>query len=525
MAKRPRELDWIAALDFDAALVTLHYEMQGDWYRDPWGWPELKWVCKPANGSRIVARLNSTGVKRAAKIDVPKENFGTRPAIVMDPLDRLIYQALVDRESVKLVGKLPDWVYGWRLVPKKPKAGVWSHNSGQHKRFREHLNVAAALSDAALKTDIVSFFASIDAERLCEVVGTRCGSSKPVDRLQEMILGWSEMPGRSGLAQRSSASAALANMFLEPVDEMLRGYVPRSKARRGVLSDLLATPRVARWMDDIWLFGNDAGKLRRSQLAVQDALRSVGLEMNHSKTKLLEGSAVAEEAMKVQHSAIDGALLDTPADYAPLQELVDELLDNPTESDRTSVKFVTRRMREQNYYAPVPDFAERAQEMPHVADALARLFRDSEHWRDMCPWYCDYSKSPWGDVRWSVAQMGTMFPSVVPAKKATQNKLKPVKKLFADLLTKPGPMPLLALAAQRLAAWDPSEARPILRDAAEAADHPLNRRVFALAGVMAGEERAVTRRVLSEFEENAVTRDMLAAESYRVRAKADFSGT
>jgi hypothetical protein len=39
-------------------------------------------------------------------MDVAKENFSARPAFVVDVLDRLVYQALVDRLSVTLIGEI-----------------------------------------------------------------------------------------------------------------------------------------------------------------------------------------------------------------------------------------------------------------------------------------------------------------------------------------------------------------------------------------------------------------------------------
>ncbi|MCA1703918.1 MAG: hypothetical protein LC808_11885, partial [Actinobacteria bacterium] len=187
-----------------------------------------------------------------------------------------------------------------------------------------------------------------------------------------------------------------ANMFLGPLDDVLRAY---SAVRSKLTSALLPQGRVARWMDDVWVFGADAGKMRAAQLDIQDALRSSGLELNHAKTDVLEGPRVDEEAKKVQHSAVDNALTVTPGepqDVAPLMELVEKLLNDPSNADRTSVKFVTTRMRDHSLYGAVPDFAENAERMPHVADSLARLFRDSIHWRDMQRWYVEYATSPWG---------------------------------------------------------------------------------------------------------------------------------
>lgn len=524
MSPHRRQPDWTQALNLKAALVHLHYEMQGDWYRDPWGWPELDWVVDRGQDVALT-RLNSSGVWRVAKIDVPKENFGIRPAIVMDPVDRLIYQALVDRVSAQLIGDLNDWVYGWRLQQGQPTAGVWSHNALQHERFREALKLAADANTAALRTDIISYFASVDLDRLCEMIEARAGSSQLTERLMDLVRGWGQVVGRNGLAQRSGASAALANMYLREVDDVLSSYNQQGHARRRTRSSFLLTgdvPRVARWMDDIWLFGHDAGRLRAAQLELQGVLRSAGLEMNLGKTVLLEGEDVDREVREVQHSAIDGALSVEPLDPGPLVALVEEILDHPATSDRTTIRFATVRLRKKRIYERVPDFVEKAREMPHGSDSLARLFRDSKYWRELPEWYVKYAKSPWGAARWSIAQLGTMFPSKLTARSSVAG-MDLVLEYFFELLQSDQPLPLLALASQRLAVWDAAEARPVFRAAASRSDDPQARRVLALAAATARDDRPNTRDMLSEFEENKVTLKMLDERSFRVTVKDDFA--
>ena len=57
-------------------------------------------------------------------------------------------------------------------------------------------------------------------------------------------------------------------------------------------------------MDDVWLFGREPGRLRRAQLELQEAMRGLGLNMNGSKTDVLEG----EDAQRgVQQRELDRA--------------------------------------------------------------------------------------------------------------------------------------------------------------------------------------------------------------------------
>jgi hypothetical protein len=499
-------MDWQEVLDFDLAVVNCHYDMIGDWYRDPWGWPELDWAAAE-RPDIIVARLNGRGVQRSAKLDVPKENFATRPAMVMDPVDRLIYQALVDRVSVQVIGDMRPWVYGWRLSRRTPKSGRYATNSDEWEWYRTRLSRLAGRFRFGLTTDIVSFFASIPVDRLCDEITARAGGA-PVSRLVDMLQAWARMQGRPGLPQRSMASAALANMYLRPLDDIVESVATKSKS--------LAFPAATRWMDDIWLFGRDDGVLRRSQLAIEATVRDLGLNMSAAKTHVLHGDELMVAAREVEHSAVDEGLAEDPPDAAALESLLDRLLGKPEEAPRTSIKFATTRIRGHNLWDLVQRFADAANRMPHGADSLGRLFRDANAWRDLEEWYVDYAESPWGVLDWSVAQLGTMFPT--PDEGSGH-----VAEYLASSIDKRPPLPLLALASQRVASWRPDEARQVIREAAKRADHPLERRVLALAALSAKEERQFVRSLLREFEQNDATLAFLEARNFRpLPIKGDF---
>ncbi len=84
---------------------------------------------------------------------------------------------------------------------------------------------------------------------------------------------------------------------------------------------------------------------------------------------------------------------------------------------------------------------------------------------------------------------------------------------------------LVGLASQRLAAWKPDLARDAIREAAKSIENPASRRALALGALSAGEERAVVRKMLGEFEETQVTLRMLEATNFkRPRVATDFQG-
>jgi hypothetical protein len=238
--------------------------------------------------------------------------------------------------------------------------------------------------------------------------------------------------------------------------------------------------------------------------------------MNLAKTDVLEGDDLMREAREIEHSAVDDGFLDEPANVAPLDELVDKLLANPEHASRTSLRFVSTRMRWHYAYDRVPDFVDNAHRLPQAADHIARLFRASGIWRDLPDWYREHCRSEWGSMEWSAAQLGTMFPST--------DRADVVRDHFADVLSAgSASLPLMTVAAERLAAWDPDTARVVIREAGKHAAHPLLRRTLALAALHAGEERALVRRLLGEFEENSVTVALLEDRSWKpLKVLADF---
>ncbi len=395
MAKRnskPQKLgpDWLNALDFQQALYNVENDIIGDWYRDPWGWPELKWSVRYAQ-EIFKSRLNDSGASQCYNIDIPKENFAFRPAIIMDPIDRICYQAIVDHFSRDLIGRLPPFIYGWRLFPDDPKSGNYGRSDYQWNNFRTRLAKLVDHHTWGLKTDIVSYFANINLDKLEESIRTRIGSGNIPDRLLDLLRSWDTITNRSGIPQRSLASCVLANMYLKPVDDILSTY-----------------STACRWMDDIWIFGPEASILRKAQIELQHCLEDLQLNMNFAKTEVLTGEYLVKAVNQMEHSAVDKHLEDRYPDKGPLMDLVDEIIEFPEQTSRTSIRFATKRMRRHKVYNQIPDFVNKAHRMPHGADHLARLFHDSNAWCDLSDWYIKYASGNWAHFEWATAQLGTI---------------------------------------------------------------------------------------------------------------------
>lgn len=494
--------DFEAARHPKRAVGNLYLEMTGDWYRDPWGWPEYEFILA-GNLDYLTKRGDASDLRRVVNIDVPKENFGIRPAVIIEPVDRLLYQYLVDTLSKHLIGDLEPWVHGWRLRRSDPVAGLYSPSDFEWKKYRRHLKSNAINTYYGLKTDVTSCFSSIPVDRVAEDVIRKAGDNLLTQRLVKMLQAFDGVHGRRGLAQRSTASAVLANMYLEQLSYVFSDHIRRNEG--SPFSGMVDIVPVLRWMDDLWLFGNEDAKLRALQIDLQGAAREVGLELNMGKTKLLAEENLWAAVTHVEHSAVDAAI-EIP-DMTPLEELLDRIIAAPEDTDRTTVRFAMTRMRKTKIDTRLDKLIEAAPRMPHGADHLARAFRDFEVWRTHEDWFLDYVKGPWSKVSWSLAQLGTMFPTL-------KSPSKKIKDQFVEFILGTNEFLLLALAAQRLAAWDSRVAGDLLHEAVKVADHPQARRVIGLAAAAARQESTFIRRILGEYEENRLTLDMLESRNF-----------
>lgn len=496
-------IDWLKALDTGRAVTNVRMEFPGDWHRDPWGWPELAFASS-TDPATFVANCTGSSARQVALIEVPKENWGVRPAVVLDPVDRLMYQALVDSVSVAAIGTLGPNSFGWRLPLRAPVKGVYSRNDLQWDLYRDQLSELAGHYSVALRTDIVSFFASIPLATVRDEIETRAGTTAITRRLLSFLEGFDKVPERSGLPQRSLASAVLANMVLIPLDVVLTHFASPMPRRLGA-----RVPRMSftRWMDDVWLFGNDAGRARRAQIALQRTAHSLGFNLNSSKTEVLEGNEVAIQAREVEQSAVDEALV-LQAQTAPLEALVDRLLDNPEGASRTAVRFAVTRMRDHGVSYRVADLLAAAPRMPHVADTLALLFKNNFRTGDLQDWFLDYAKSDWAAFEWSTAQYARMFGSKRPPKKKS-------REWFASTASKPSAsLPLLAVCSQRLAAWNADEARAVVRATMPHTASAPVRRVMALSALEAGESKTAVRKWLAQLPDNGSTLSLLESRHF-----------
>ena len=506
------DLDWLGLVDIRQAWRNCRIDHYRDWYRDPWNWPEWEWLVK-RDPTYLIRSMDAPAIAGAAKVDVAKEEWRLRPGLILQPLDRLVYQGLTDALSERAIGRMRSWVYGVRLAVNDPRPGSYLRGDHQAKAYRRRLNSLAARYPFALRADIADFFASVDIGRLARQVQARATrAQQPVAAALTQLLQDGQSSGElHGLPQRYVASSVLANLHLAPLDDALDFYA--AEGRRP-----FHHPRVVRWMDDVWVFARDQRTAEDALSAVQETAIALSLGLAGGKTRVLSGDDLMGAVANFELSAIDGELIQNDGKTSPsLDALLDELLANPTTAPRTQVIFATTRMRRYQRFERVPEFVERCHLMPHAADALGRLFRDARTYRSS-GWYVDLARRFMKPSDWAVAQLGAMFPS-------DEMPSTDVVELFeSDLLTS-GSVALTGLAAHRLASWKGAEARDAIRACGMGSELPHIRRIIALTDVGLGADETFVNELLEDVSECRPTRDMLVDRRYEpLRTSRDFAG-
>lgn len=510
-----QDASWLSDVDFNRVVRTLQEEATQDWYRDPWQWAEYGYLQRTKWLSAVARIRKPIATNPISPVMVPKENFGLRPAIVVDILDRVCYQTVVDKLSHQLIGSLAYDVYGWRLVPIAPIAGRYARNDFQWDNYRGRIGDLALHYDLGLKLDVSNFFASIDPEILVDRV-TKLSSGPAVDRLSEMLLSWRDHHAQVGIPQRSTASSVLANSFLMDVDKQLEYDLGEAPAD---LTGLLSQPsrhKFARWMDDVWAFDFDESSLRSAQVALQDVLHRSHLALNSGKTRIYAGEDLVNTVMKIENSAIDDALLSGSSER--LEALVDRLIEERERADRSAVSFASVRMRDHNFGYRIEDLLDVAPRMPHAAWPLAQLFRRFVPSSVMQSWLGDYVGGVWDLHQWSLGQ----YLFTIPAARKPSVRTRDLYVKFAS--SPDSGLVLTSASISRLSGWDPAITLDLVHDRMKWENDGHLRRVLALGAIGAGAKRGEVRKWLSTHEDCYLTMNMLEDTAFRPIRLPEYLG-
>lgn len=512
-------------IDLELGAKVVNGEKYGDWYRDPWGWPEFS---EPFVKSLSVER--DFGIVPGASgepfkfsepphfhpLDVPKSRLGTRPAVVQDPRSRLIYSATTRGLVEALHKDLPDWVYGWRQ-----RDGAIPHSSEEWSAYGRSID---EVPDGAysLQTDITSFFSSINVETLIGTLSNTFGRNASVGLISEVLRTHNGMMSRSGLPQRSSASAFLAQVAVGPIDDEIS-----TALRNGLVRS------ARRWMDDISVEGAEDELYALSQ-GIQAKARQAGLEINASKTHLsthkegldrfrleaIRSIRVPEvAAMRGSEYVDDEPEFAFESDPGELLALEREILESPLSVPRPVGRAVLRSLRDNFLFEQVGEWIANAHHFPHLADALSRYFAGARTYPGVSTgleaWFPTFESSNWGRLDWVTAQHALAF--------AADDLPSSVLTVLRQWLTGSSNVQKIAVAIQRLSIVDPNYVRSTVSARVDQVSDPQLLRLFALGMVAANADRITVESILNRDRRNQLTHKYLEDNKWKLpRTPIDF---
>jgi hypothetical protein len=425
-SKNARLFD-LPPLDIATAAKNVRDDIGGDWYQDPWGWPEIDWLGS-ANPKMVADRLKSGLSGWTIPMDVSKGDRGVRPGIIINPLDRVAFQSLADDLSLEAAGELPPWVHGWRLARSSRKKGAYSSNKLEWKHFSRRVFKLCTHFSFTAHLDIQAFFATVDTSRLLAQLGRRYRNMAVLDRLECYFNDWHSRQNGSGIPQRCWASSVLAHVVLRPLDDFL------NQRSGGGGSNTFAA---SRWMDDIWLHSNNENELRVCVAEVENILAQLRLSLNAEKSEIFASNDAKKYAQLVDvYEAVEE---DEPR--LSLKQLVDV-----TPKFRIGLE-VSKILATKNFSLLNGVPIDRWAEFSHLGTRLAKVFRVSGDWERFTDVYLDFVNRHVSAENLSVASWAEMFPNT-PNVAVTK-----VHDYFSQHISGGTQRLLIPLAAQRLAAW------------------------------------------------------------------------
>lgn len=505
-------------IDLVAGAKVVNAEKYGDWYRDPWGWPEfsdqfVKTLEIEHDLGIVPGRAGHpfrfSEAPHFHPLDVPKSRLGTRPAVVQDPRSRLVYSAATSGLVPALHKDLPDWVFGWRQ-----RDGNIPHSSDEWSAYGRSMDDKVDGS-YSLQTDITSFFSSINVETLISTLSNSFGLNASIGLISEVIRAHDRLVSRSGLPQRSSASAFLAQVAVRPIDDEILAALTNGQIHSA-----------RRWMDDISAEGPEDELYALSQ-GIQAKARQAGLEINASKTYLsthkegldrfrleaIRSIRVPEVvAMRGAEYADDEPEFSFESDPAELLALEREILDSPLAVPRPVGRAVLRSLRDNFLFDQIGRWIDNAHHFPHLADALSRFFAGARTYPNVSTgleaWFTNFEKSNWGRLDWVTAQHALAF--------AADDMPDSVLSVLKQWLSTSSNVQKVAVSIQRLSIVDPNYVRSSVSARVDQVADPQLLRLFALGMVAANAERNTVESILNRDRRNQLTQKFLDDSKWKL---------
>jgi len=219
------------------------------------------------------------------KVDIPKQSSLSRPGAILLPLDRLIYQLLVDLISVQAEAQLDrSRVFSHVVLTDDPEFKMFKPADECWQNMQRALEARCQNNTLryVVKADVTSFFERIYQHNLINLLLSSGCNPQAVNLLERILSRFMENDSH-GILQGMFPSDFLGNFYLASLDNGLK------------VKDV---PSI-RYVDDLYLFYPSLLEAKKGLFDLCRILRDEGLNLNERKTKIVQTHELLAEETEI----------------------------------------------------------------------------------------------------------------------------------------------------------------------------------------------------------------------------------
>jgi len=302
-----------------------------------------------------------------------KPSFGIRRLAMLTMVDRVVYQALLNRDVLgnQLVSKGSELSY----YPGISKTGDHLYLESYSDYYKSFWKAQRTYFDDSEMNfrgeyDVHAFYDNIPHKTLFDMIeNDQIGTSKVRSLLLKILSSW--YPSGRGVPQGPDPSSVLANYYLRTVDNAFDGFV----------SDV----GYVRYMDDMVIMAKSNNDLMKAVEKLTELLDSLGLDLNSkSKSEVLDSSAYFDDK-GIEHPYLDYESFNDwvhTEDMKVKAEAVINKLFMGEEVEKMDISTLRYHLKSTNDYTFAKNIIGFYPELPSIADMIARYLQPygSESW-------------------------------------------------------------------------------------------------------------------------------------------------
>ncbi len=219
------------------------------------------------------------------RIDIPKATGLSRPGAILTPIDRVVYQLLADAIGPLIESQLDRTrVFSYVFLEEDSEFHMFKSHDECWRDMQDALQAKCQDTDfpIVLKTDIAAYFERIYQHNLINLLRSSGCDSRIANFLEDELLEFTNRNSH-GILQGMFPSDLLGNFYLASLDSYLR---------------IREIPSI-RFVDDLYLFFPNKLNAQKGLIELCRILRSEGLNLNESKTRIDNAENLIEEETEI----------------------------------------------------------------------------------------------------------------------------------------------------------------------------------------------------------------------------------